>query len=141
MPGAAAFERVRELSLGTGSRAFRDCARDDLGLGEKALAARVDQSLAELVEIKHAAHQHAQRHDIENDDAARQARKTPAQEKGTENIESAHKKTIGGLKRASPRGGPAGLAGLRGHVRRLVLGHARHDPLMWRFSMRRGIPV
>ena len=50
-------------------------AGDDLALGEQARHPRVGQAGAELVEVEDARDEEDQRREIEDDDAARQARK------------------------------------------------------------------
>ena len=52
-----------------------DSASDDLALRQQAFHARIDQPLAELIEVENAADQNHRRRDVEEQDAAREAGK------------------------------------------------------------------
>ena len=61
--------------IGLDRRRGGDRAGDDLALRHQAFDARVDQPVAELVEVEDADDQHAERGKVEKQDAPRQARK------------------------------------------------------------------
>ena len=60
--------------VGLDRRRGGDGAGDDLALGQQALDAGLDQALAELVEVEEADEQGDEAGEVEDDDAARQAR-------------------------------------------------------------------
>jgi len=134
---AAALQRIDDLGFGHRGRALGDGAGDDLGLSQQTLTPCVDQAFAKLIEIKYATDQDAKRDDVEDDDAARQAREAAAQEKAAEGCEDAGNEVfdqtaeIGAALRNRRSSLPARRSGMpRRRRRNLMIAHARHGGII-----------
>ena len=95
--------------IGLDGRRRRDSAGDDLALRHQALDARVDQPVAESVEIEDADDENGQRRQVEEQDAPRQAREDVVAEETPQRHRHAAERRRNG-----------GQPPLRGGLRRLL---------------------
>ncbi len=115
--------------IGLDRRRGGDRAGDDLALRHQAFDARLDQPVAELVEIEDADDQHAERGEVEEQDAPRQAREDVVAEEALQ----PHRQP-GQQRRRQPR--PAAFAAAAGFFELCFNGHLQDRP--WRRLTPRG---